>query len=417
MDLKPTPNPLPEPDPSRAADCNEGDAELGALLEVCVREDASDLHLSPDNPVWLRVHGHLEPRPEVFGAMLDDAMIERIADALAQRGNVHWCEQRGSVDGALVSPSGARFRFNLFRRQGRRAVALRRLEDRFRSLQELGLPDSLYQLCDLPDGLVVVAGPTGAGKSTTLATLIDRINQNRRCHIVTIEDPIEYLHTPIQSLVNQRQVGADAPSFNEALVAALRQDPDVILVGEIRDLVTISTAITAAETGHLVFTTVHAGDCVGAIERLVSVFPAEQQVGIRKQLSLVLRCVVAQHLLVADGPRSRARDESSTPSALVQAEGASAAGRRQRVAMSEVLMVNSAIANLIAQGKSSQIYSAIETGTGDGMQTMEHNAAQLMVSGQISEAAAMSVARQPQMVRERARMLRQRGFVPNGGGR
>src|SRR5262249_24855856 len=158
-------------------------------------------------------------------------------------------------------------------------------------------------LCDLADGLVVVAGPTGAGKSTTLAAMMDRINQTRRCHMITIEDPIEYLHKQAKSLVNQRQVGADAESFYDAVVAAMRQDPDVILVGEIRDLNTIRTAITAAETGHLVFTTVHAGDCVGTIERLVSVFPADEQVGIRRQLALVLRAVIAQQLMICDGSK------------------------------------------------------------------------------------------------------------------
>ena len=157
---------------------------------------------------------------------------------------------------------------------------------------------------------MLVAGPTGAGKSTTLATLIDRINRTRRCHIVTIEDPIEYLHTPLMSLVNQRQLGMDTESFNEALVASLRQDPDVILVGEIRDLATIRTAITAAETGHLVFTTVHAGDCVGTIERLVSVFPADEQSGVRRQIALVLKAIVAQHLIVADGPANRVSENS-----------------------------------------------------------------------------------------------------------
>ena len=165
----------------------------------------------------------------------------------------------------------------------------------------MGFSETLYRLCDLPDGLIVVAGPTGAGKSTTLATLLDRVNQTRPCHMVTIEDPIEYIHQTRKALVNQRQVGTDVSSFYEALVASLRQDPDVILVGEIRDLNTIRTAIVAAETGHLVFTTVHAGDCVGAIERLVAVFSADEQDGIRRQLSMVLRAVIAQHLVIADG--------------------------------------------------------------------------------------------------------------------
>lgn len=381
---------------------------LEKLLATCVSLGASDLHLSPDNPVWVRGQGQLEPRPDLLGEIVDDATLEHVAAALTRQADARSLEKSGSVDGAVSSAGGARFRFNVFRRQGRVAIALRKLDDQFRSLADLGLPDQLYQLCDLPDGLVIVAGPTGAGKSTTLATLIDRINRHRRCHIVTIEDPIEYQHTPDQSLVNQRQIGTDADSFNEALVASLRQDPDVILVGEIRDLATISTAITAAETGHLVFTTVHAGDCVGVIERLVSVFPAEQQVGIRRQLSLVLRAVVAQHLLVADGPAGDASADAVRAQPSDQAgPAASAAARRQRVAISEVLMANPAIANLVAQGKSSQIYSAMETGGPDGMQTLEQDAARLMVTGRISETAAMAVARHPDTVRERARMLRQ----------
>src|SRR5262249_41993629 len=204
-----------------------------------------------------------------------------------------------------------------------------RLEDRFRGLAELGLPESLYELCNLPDGLVVVCGPTGAGKSTTLATMLDRVNQTRRCHVITIEDPIEYIHPPALSLISQRQVGSDAGTFNDALVASLRQDPDVILVGEIRDLATIRTAITAAETGHLVFTTVQAGDCVGAVERLVSVFPADEQAGVRRQLSLVLRAIIAQHLLIVDGAGGNLNGNGQ-PALPV---------RRSRVAVSEVLTV------------------------------------------------------------------------------
>jgi twitching motility protein PilT len=281
-------------------------------------------------------------------------------------------------------------------------VALRRLEDRFRSLAELGLPDELYRLCDLSDGLIVVAGPTGCGKSTTLATMLDRINQTRPCHMITIEDPIEYLHTTSKALVNQRQVGTDTSGFYEALVASLREDPDVILVGEIRDLNTIRTAIVAAETGHLVFTTVHASDCVGTIERLVSVFPADEQDGIRRQLSLVLRAIIAQHLLVADG---------STPNGHTNGwhgPAEAAPPRRSRVVASEILMANPAVANLIATARSNQIYSAMETGAAGGMQTLEHDLARLWVAGKISETTAVAMARNPSILRERAARMRGR---------
>ncbi|HEY5312458.1 MAG TPA: type IV pilus twitching motility protein PilT, partial [Pirellulales bacterium] len=236
-------------------------------------------------------------------------------------------------------------------------------------------------------------------KSTTLATLIDRINRTRPCHIVTIEDPVEYVHTPLMSLVNQRQLGMDTESFNEALVAAMRQDPDVILVGEIRDLATIRTAITAAETGHLVFTTVHAGDCVGTIERLVSVFPADEQTGVRRQVALVLKAIVAQHLIVADGPANRP-SENGQPANL---------RRRTRVVTSEVLIANPAVANLIATGKSNQIYSSMETGGNQGMQTLEEDLARLLAAQQISETTAMTMARNPQIVRDRLAMWQQNG--------
>jgi twitching motility protein PilT len=370
---------------------------LERLLADCTRLDASDLHLAADLSPYFRIHGILEPH-EHYG-VTTGAELDRFAVELARASRLAPLGNSGSIDGALTALDGTRFRFNVFRRQGQISIALRRLEDRFRSLADLGLPDSLYELCDLPDGLVLVAGPTGAGKSTTLATLIDRINRTRRCHIVTIEDPIEYLHAPLMGLINQRQVGLDTESFNEALVASLRQDPDVILVGEIRDLATIRTAITAAETGHLVFTTVHAGDSVGTIERLVSVFPADEQAGMRRQVAMVLKAIVSQHLIVADGSANRPPEVGQPPNPK----------RRSRVVTSEVLIANPAVANLIATAKTNQIYSSMETGGNQGMQTLEEDLARLMVSNQISETTAMTMARSPQIVRDRAAMLQQNG--------
>ena len=367
---------------------SEAAATLTRLLAECVRTDASDLHLASGEPPYLRTHGILAPIPN--HAKLPAAALDELANELLLERPRQPLDEVGAMDGAFTAADGARFRFNVFRRQNQLAIALRRLEDRFRTLKELGFPDSLYSLCDLTDGLVLVCGPTGAGKSTTLATLVDRINQSRRCHIVTIEDPIEYLHRPAMSLVNQRQVGSDTASFNDALVASLRQDPDVILVGEIRDLSTIRTAITAAETGHLVLTTVHAGDCVGAIERLVSVFPADEQPGVRRQLSLVLRAVIAQHLLVADGPASHREGPI----------------RRPRVVASEVLLANAAIANLIATAKSAQIYSSLETGSAQGMHTLEHDLARLWIAGHLTEQSAAALARNPAVMRDRAAMMR-----------
>jgi twitching motility protein PilT len=374
--------------------------DLQTLLAEAVALDASDLHLSPGLPPYFRVHGVLAPSQGA--ATLLPAILDAMAQELMGPFGSASLQSTGSVDGAMTAADGTRFRFNVFRRQGHFAVAFRRLEDRFRTLVELGMPESLYQLSGFPDGLVVVSGPTGSGKSTTLATLLDRINQTRQCHIVTIEDPIEYLHTPKQSLINQRQIGSDVGTFNDALVASLRQDPDVILVGEVRDLATIRTAITAAETGHLVLTTVHASDCVGAIERLISVFPAEEQTGMRKQLSLVLRTIVTQHLLIADGVADFGFVEQQAAPPI----------RRPRVVASEVLMNNPAIANLIAISKSSQIYTAMETGSAQGMHTMEQDLARLLVANHISEMTACTYAKHPSIVRDRANLLRKQWSRP-----
>ncbi len=376
---------------------------LNTLLALCSALRGSDVHLSPGLPPHMRIDGALAPIPDtsaISGAetqTLARAVLDLYApssESLETR-----MARKGSIDGALTAPDGARFRFNFFVRQREYGLVFRRLEDRFRSLKELGLPETLYDLCDLRDGLIAICGPTGAGKSTTLAALLDRINRTRASHVVTIEDPIEYVHKSIKSIISHRQVGIDAPSFNDALVASMRQDPDVVLLGEVRDLETIRTAITAAETGHLVFATLHAGDCVSSIERLTAVFPAAEQESIRRQLALVLRAVFAQHLL----PALPAPGENATA--------------RERVAASELLIVTPAVSNLILQGKSAQIASNLETGQALGMQTLDADLARLWVGGRIGEQAALSASRNPSGVRDRAALLRkQRARVGVGMG-
>lgn len=380
---------------------SRSDEQLQSLLRVCVEAKGSDLHLSVGEPPFIRRGGllfRLADQPP-----LSHAEIQGLAGRLTRDIGSADLDRRGAVDGAVNGRAGGRFRFNVFRRQNQLSIAIRRLEDTIRTLDSLGLPTSLYDLADLADGLVIVAGPTGSGKTTTLATLIDHIAQNHAYHIITIEDPVEYLHRSQRSLVQQRQLGLDCPSFYEALIASLRQDPDVILVGEIRDLNTIRTAITAAETGHLVFTTVHAGDSVGAMERITSVFPAEEQSGVRRQLAMVLRTVISQQLMVADG--------SAVAADIRKGENRVA----RRVMCSEIMHVNTAIANLISVGKTNQIYSTIETGGGTGMQTRDQDLARLLQAGLISARKAMNYAHHPAVVRERLRRLRDGSFRTTGG--
>lgn len=364
---------------------------VNALLAACAALQASDLHLSPGLPPHVRVEAELNPLPGAVALSAEDtdAIARTVVNAHAATHESFEIrlERKGSIDGAMTSPDGVRFRFNLFVRQKQIGVIFRRLENRFRTLKELGLPESIYNLCDMRDGLVIVSGPTGSGKSTTLAALLDRINRTRTGHVVTIEDPIEYVHKPVRCVISHRQVGIDAPTFNDALVASLRQDPDVILLGEVRDIETFRTAITAAETGHLVFATLHAGDTVSSVERFTSIFPAAEQDSIRRQLALVLRAVVAQHLLPA-----------------IPCDGK----RVERVVASEVLIVNNAVANLIVQGKSGQIVSMMETGQSSGMQLLDQDLARLWVEGRINEAAALACARNPLGMRDRATLLRKR---------
>jgi twitching motility protein PilT len=361
-----------------ASDLNRAGIEaLDRALRECVRMQASDLHLATGRAPCLRVEGELTAQPK-WGALTAECMENIVQAVTANIDSADALRRTGAVDGSYSLRDGPRFRFNVFRCQGEWRIAFRQLEERFRSLEELGLPATLYHFCDLRDGLVIIAGPSGAGKTTTMATLLDRINHQRKARIVTIEDPIEYLHTPALGVVDQRQVGMDAPSFNAALVSALRQDADVIFVGESRDLNTIRTAITAADTGHLVFTTAHAGDAVGAIERMLMPFTVEEQPGMRLQLAMVLRAVVAQHLLpAAESPGRADAEKAKEPRA-----------PKRRVAACEIVVNTPAIAHCIATAQSRQINTFVEAGRAYGMQKLEHDVARLLAAQKISSATA-----------------------------
>jgi twitching motility protein PilT len=267
-------------------------------------------------------------------------------------------------------PGLARFRVNVYFQRGALGAAFRLIPHELKTLEELGLPSSLHQLTEKPRGIVLVTGPTGSGKSTTLAAMIDEINRTRAEHILTIEDPIEFLHRHKRCIVNQREIGPDATSFAEALRGALRQDPDVILLGEMRDLETIGTALTAAETGHLVFGTVHTQSAPSTIDRLIDVFPAAQQEQIRIQIAATLQGVVTQNLLpTSDG--------------------------KGRIPAIEVLLPDDAVRNLIRQAKVEQIYSVMQTSSGRGMQTMEKSLAELVLRGFITLETALGASSRP----------------------
>ncbi len=324
--------------------------------------DASDLHITPGATPVIRVRGQLErlrDQPELTPEDTRE-LVYRILSTQQQK----MLETKRSVDFAYSLPGVARFRVNAFFQRASVGAAFRRIPTEIKSLEELALPDKLADFAKKPRGLVLVTGPTGSGKSTTLAALIDMINRSRTEHILTLEDPIEFLHWHRGCVVNQREIGNDATSFADALRAALRQDPDVILVGEMRDLETIATALTAAETGHLVFATLHTQSAPQTIDRMIDVFPAEQQDQIRAQLAGTLQGVVTQTLLpTADG--------------------------HGRVAALEILMPDDAVRNLIRQGKVEQIYSVMQTSTGTGMQTMEQALADLVLRGVVTKEAAL----------------------------
>lgn len=336
------------------------------ILELAHEKNASDIHLTAGKPVVFRIDGELV---EIPGPKLMPKDVEEFALPLFQNNPrlAEEFERDGEIDFSFSLIGKSRFRVNVFHQRGSIAVAMRLLPFRIPAPEELGLPESVKELCHLKRGLVLVTGATGSGKSTTLASLINLINQNYKKHIITLEDPIEYLHRHEQSVVNQRELGSDTVSYANALRAALRQDPDVVLVGEMRDLETISTAITAAETGHLVFSTLHTNSAPATIDRIVDVFPPYQQQQIRVQLANVLEGVISQQLIHKDGEAGR-------------------------VAAFEVMIANPAIRNLIRENKAYQLTSQIQVGKRQGMQTMDDSLFELHLAGKISAADCVHYA-------------------------
>ena len=346
---------------------------LNELISQAVSLNASDLHLTVGIPPTARIDGQLHPMGEEKCMPPD---IEAMAMSVLDDTHKEILQRNGEVDLAYSVPGKGRYRLNIFRQRGVLAMAVRVLNTRIPSPEELGLPDVLLTMCQKKRGLVLVTGPTGSGKSTTLASLINIINHTTNQHIITLEDPIEYLHRHNKSIINQREMGSDSQNYASALRAALREDPDVILVGEMRDLETIATAITAAETGHLVFSTLHTVGAANTIDRIVDVFPPYQQQQIRTQLADVLECVVSQQLI----PRQN---------------------REGRVAAIEVMLSNSAIRNHIRESKTFQIASVMQTNRKLGMITMDDALLELYHAGDISLEKALSYAQDPVALRKR----------------
>jgi len=338
------------------------------LLEQMVELGASDLHITVGSPPAYRVRGHIVRAEgfEPFDAEETRATLYRILSSEQQK---HF-ELNRQLDFAYAMPGLARFRVNVYFQRETVGAAFRLIPQEIKTMEELGLPAVLHTLAEKPRGLVLVTGPTGSGKSTTLAAIIDEINRTRSEHILTVEDPVEFVHRHKMCIVNQREIGPDALSFGEALKAALRQDPDVILVGEMRDLETISTALTAAETGHLVFGTLHTQSAPSTIDRIIDVFPPAQQEQVRIMIANSLQSVVTQALLpTADG--------------------------QGRVAALEILLPDDAVRNLIRTAKIEQVYSVMQTNTSKGMQTMEQALADLALRRVVNIEDAISRSSRP----------------------
>src|SRR5271170_2393093 len=341
--------------------------QIDRLLETCVRRGASDLHLAVGKPPVLRLHGHMrELQTKVLDGEDTTALMKSITPERIQQE----FEEQGSGDFGFAYGEEARFRVSIFKQKGFTSLVLRRIPNRLMTFDEIGLPEIARQICRRPRGIFLVTGPTGSGKTTTLACMINYINENFDKHIITMEDPIEYYQPHKKSVVVQREIGVDVPSFSEGLRRALRQDPDVMLVGEMRDLATISSAITCAETGHLVFGTLHTNGAASTINRIIDAFPTDQQEQVRVQLAGNLLAVLSQCLC----PR-------------VDTDG--------MVAAYEFMYVTPGIQNLIRENKSFRIDSEIQTGKRFGMQLLDDNLFMLFTAGKISAEEAIDKSRNP----------------------
>ena len=359
-------------------------AQIDAFFQMMHETGASDLHLSSGAQPVIRLHGVLE-RVKYPALGADD--LRKILYEITPERKIKQFEDTGDVDFAHEVPGLARYRVNYFMQQRGPAAAFREIPSRVSSLDELGLPALLKDLAMLPKGLVLVTGPTGSGKSTTLAAMIGHANASRRDHILTIEDPVEFVHEPAGCLINQREIGRDSVSFQKALRGALREDPDIILVGEMRDLETIELALEAAETGHLVLSTLHTMSAPKTVDRIIDAFPGERQAQIRAALSESLRAVISQTLLRR-------------------------ADRPGRVAALDILVATAAVRNLIRESKIHQIPGVMETGRKFGMRTLEDSLAELVQNGVVAAREAAAKALNP----ERLRPLLPPGSLPDPDG-
>lgn len=347
--------------------------DMNVLLQTLINAGGSDLHLTVGRSPVMRVHGGLDDMD--FPPLTPEEGLELLKSITPEK-NFREFEEVGSTDFAFAFRDGNRFRVSAFRQRGLAQMALRIVPSELLSFEQIGLPSQVSQLLDKTRGLVLVTGPTGSGKTTTLSTMIDYINENFDRHIITVEDPIEYYHTHKKSVITQRELGEDVPSFSEALRRALRQDPDVILLGEMRDLETISAAVSAAETGHLVFGTLHTTGATRTVDRIIDAFPSDQQGQIRAQLSVSVIAVISQVLL----PRS---------------------DKPGRVAAFEVMYMTPAIENHIRKNETFKIHSAIQTSKKQGMVLMDDQLYELFQAGKITIQEVMSKAQNPKEIEER----------------